>query len=257
MPRGKTNPDQVVQLTIRVTHEMFEDINAVHEFIRSIGDKWFSADHLNEAADVKPHTHYYVQTNKTAQNVRVQLAKKVNSKGSTGANKAYAVSELREELHHYYSYVMLKPESENLQHSGEKIRIPWTKDHGAEPEYRLGAQWKNSFPDDPDMEWCTFVDFEETIKLACTYAKQVKKVDDTKKAVNWMEEVLRDCYWDPTALDKDNFRTLFAYLVRRKYVNQFTEAKVRNIWYMWKCHNQIDTQPEEFNKVLDMFWTRM
>lgn len=250
MPR-KSAISEITQLTIRITHEGFDDLNSVHEFIRSISETWFCSDHLKEEG-MQPHTHYYITTYKTDQNVRVQLSKKSNQKG----NKAYAISKLREELHHYYSYVMLKPESENQQHSGERMKIPWTKDHGSEPEYDLGRLWKLNFSEEYANQE-TYKDFEEVIKMACTYASTVQKKQEVSKAVNWMEEVLRDCYWDFQQTDEANFNTMYDYLVKRKYVNQFTEAKMRNIYYLWKAHNEKEGNQEAYKKQRAMFWSRM
>lgn len=251
MPRI-SKESELSKITVRVTHEGFQDLASVHQFLRDIAVRWFCADHIDEEG-MKPHTHYYIETYKTSQNVRVQLSKKTNEKG----NKSYAISELREELHHYYSYVMLKPESQQQQHSGECISIP-TRDcfDGVEFVYILGKIWQVYFPEEYRNHQ-TYKDFEDTIKLACEYASHVKKQDDTKKAVNWMEEVIKDCYWDVTQSSEANFNTMYDYLVKRKYVNQFTESKMRNIYYLWKAHNEKEANQEEYKKQRAMFWSRM
>lgn len=89
-------------LCIRVTYSGFTDPSVVSQYLRSISDRGFICDHDTE----NRHFHAYIETAKKEQQVRTQI-----SKMRTGGNRTYSVSQLREELHKYISYVMYKPES--------------------------------------------------------------------------------------------------------------------------------------------------
>lgn len=183
------------ELCIRI-HEAGNDFLAGLEYLKSVSRRWFYARHATD----RPHYHVYIDTDKKEQGIRVQLKRKLHSSD----NRTYTVAMLRSEMYKYYSYVMLKPESEDLQRSDG---------------------------------------LDDVHQLAVTYAHEVatQEARGVKiKAVNWFQDVYDNCKWNCCKSDRENFTVMFKYLVKRKYVNVFTIGKMQQMFNMWKAQYMSD-----------------
>lgn len=183
------------ELCIRV-HIEGMDIGKVQEYLKKISECWFVARHNTD----RPHYHWYINTTKSAQIVRVQLKKMSSS------NRLYSLSELRQELYKYYSYVMLKPESQDLEETQG---------------------------------------FLDVATLAREYSREVairESRGEKIKAVNWFQEVLDNVTWNTCKTDAENYVQMYKFLVKRKYVNTFTIGKMSQMFYMWKSQYQSDEE---------------
>lgn len=172
-------------------------------YLKSISRRWFVARHSTD----RPHYHLYIDTNKTEQTVRVQLKRKLDST----SNRLYSVSSMRDDIYKYYSYVMLKPESEFLDHS----------------------EWNGT--DDP---------WDYVASKAQEYAQQVatNRTSIAIKKINWFQQILEHCEWNICKTDQDNFETMFRFLIKNKWVNCFTIGKMQQIFHMWKAQHQTDDE---------------
>lgn len=194
------------ELCIRYHIHGMEDCDKVKTYLKSIATKWFYSRHDTEL----PHYHWYIETSKKDQQVRTQISKMRNPElVGKKADRVYSVSELREELWKYMSYVRMKPESSNV--------------------------------DDEDSGH-----FDDILRMSVEYAASQKKKTE-KKAVNWFQEVLDNCHYDFS--DKEtSFNNMYDFLVDRKYVNQFTEIKLRQMFYMWAAVKEKEGNPDEYKK---------
>lgn len=190
------------ELCIRYHVHGMEDCEKVKVYLKSIASRWFYCRHDTE----KVHYHWYIDTTKKDQQVRTQISK-MRKMGTN--DRVYSVSELREEIWKYMSYVRMKPES--------------------------------SKEDDEDSGH-----FDDILRLAAEYANGQQKKNE-KKAVNWFQEVIDNVYWEPGDTE-GSFNNMYDYLVERRYVNQFTEGKLRQMFYMWKAVKEKDSNISEYKK---------
>lgn len=168
-------------------------------YLKSIARRWFIARHSTD----RPHYHLYIDTDKKEQTVRVQLKKKLCPE----SDRLYSVSTLRDDIHKYYSYVMLKPESELLEHSE-------------------GTQW------------------DDVATKAKEYSENVatNRSSISIKKINWFQQILEHCDWSLCKTDQENFETMFRFLIKNKWVNCFTLGKMQQIFHMWKAQYQTDEE---------------
>lgn len=138
-----------------------------------------------------------------------QIRTQISKMRQKSSDRVYSVSHLRDELWKYMSYVRMKPES--------------------------------SEEDDGDSGH-----FSDILRMATEYANsQKKKVE--RKAVNWFQEVLDNVHYE-YGDNEASFNNMYDYLVDRKYVNQFTEHKMKNMFYLWKAVKEKVEKPLEYKE---------
>lgn len=177
-------------------------------YLKSISRRWFVARHSTD----RPHYHLYVDTDKKEQTVRVQLKRRLQPEN----DRLYSVSTMRDDIHKYYSYVMLKPESSELTH---------------------GVSFQ---PHDTNRQW----DWDDVATKAKEYSENVatNRTSIAIKKINWFQQILEHCEWNICKTDQDNFETMFRFLIKNKWVNCFTIGKMQQIFHMWKAQHQTDDE---------------
>ena len=204
--------------TLRLTLDGFVDYPGLEKVLKDKSKRWFWGKHEGESGDVKPHVHWYIESTIKEQALRSIVAR--HKKSKSDRNKVYSLSELRETIVQYGSYVMMKPETVAS-----------------------------------DMDGIT----EEEIDEMTNYASKFEEVhiSEKKDSKSYISRLISEVPYDLSRDDRYNFYAMHDWLVDQRLLNLYTESKMTQLYSLWCMHVLKTENQKEYKRRRELYYERV
>lgn len=204
--------------TLRITLEGFVEIPELEKVLKDKSIRWFWGKHEGESGDVKPHKHWYIESSIKEQALRSIVAR--HKKSKSDRNKVYSLSELRETIVQYGSYVMMKPETTEF-----------------------------------DMQGIT----EEEIDAMTQYASKYDNIHKTEKKdpKSYIQRLITEVPYDLERDDRYNFYKMHDWLIDQRLLNLYTESKMMQLYSMWCMNVMKNSKEKEYKRRRELYYQRV